>query len=183
MEELSPTLWRTCRVLSNESRLRMLWRLFESGEMSMGQLARSCGLGESSASMHLRALNARGLISAERRKLYVFYASVANSKVRHATDLLDALKACHDKSDPIPWIINQTTAFTHLRRIEIVKALSHGNLGTVDLSLKTRISPLALYRHVRKLIARGYVENNQDELCLTVQSHPLGQALLSAALD
>lgn len=181
MEELNPTLWRTCRVLSNESRLQMLMSLFEKGAVSVGQLARNSGISESSASMHLRALNSRGLISAERRKLFVFYSPVPNPAVRYAPELVDALRYCRNHADGIHWIMKQTTAFTHYRRIDIAIALSNEPMEHGQLAREARISPVALYRHIRKLMDRGYVSEEKGLYRLQSQSHPLGATLVAAA--
>lgn len=182
MKKLHPTLWRTCRVLSNENRLKLLWRLMQEGESSMGQLAKSVGMGEPSASMHLRALNSRGLIKAERRKLYVFYSVEANTEVEHASDLLEALRICHANGASYSQVVRNTTAFTHPRRISIVRVLSAGGMSTADLSMKTQISPQSLSRHLKKLVLREFVEKKGDLVCLKKQSHPLSKALLRAAL-
>lgn len=182
MSKLHPTVWRTCRVLSNESRLKLLWRLIQEGEMSMGCLGRSVGLSNPSASVHLRALNARGLLKVERRGLYAFYSLEANEDVHHANEILSALRNCYETAMSHSQVIQLTTAFTHPRRIAIVQALSNGGMDEVALSQKSQISPEALYRHLKKLVDRGFVVKVGDVVSLKEQDSVLGKTLLNAAL-
>ncbi len=182
MNKLRPTLWRTCRVLSNENRLKLLWRLMQEGEMSMGRLAQSVGLSDPSASVHLRALNSRGLIKAERRNLYVFYSAEANAEVEYAAELLEALRECHASAISYSQVMRFATAFTHPRRIDIVRALAKGEMQEIALSQKTQISPQSLYRHVKKLLDRGFVTKVGDVVGLKAQDTPMGKVLLDAAL-
>ncbi len=183
MEKLRPTLWRTCRVLSNESRLKLLWRLMQEGEMSMTRLAQSVDLSAPSASKHLRALNSRGLIKAERRGLYLFYSAEANAGVDYASELLEALHECYLNAVSYSQIIRWATAFTHPRRIAIVRALNGTGMPTAALSIKTHISPESLFRHVKKLEKRGFVKKTGEIVCLVGHDMPFGQALLNAALS
>lgn len=183
MNSLHPTVWRTCRVIANETRLKLLWRLFQLEDSCMGQLARSVGVKEPAASSGLRALSARGLIGSERRGLYVFYKPEVNAEVEHAELVLTALRRCYDDIVPFKQVIHQATAFTHPRRIEIVRALEKGALDDLELSFKTQISIPALHRHLRKLRARGFIIKKNGKLTLQVPSDQLAAALLTAALD
>jgi len=151
--------------------------------MSMTRLAQSVGLSASSASKHLRALNSRGLIKAERRGLYLFYSAEANTEVDCASELLEALRECYSNAVSHSQIIRWTTAFTHPRRIAIVRALNGAGLPAAALSIKTHISPESLFRHVRKLEKRGFVKKTGEIVCLIGHDMPFGQALLGAALS
>ena len=182
MNSLHPTVWRTCRVIANETRLKLLWRLFQQGEASMGQLARSLGVKEPAASSGLRALGARGLIASERRGLYVFYKPEVNAEVEHAELILSALRSCYDEVVPFKHVIHLATAFTHVRRIDIVRVLQGGSLHEVELSLRTQISIPALHRHLRKLTARGFVSKEDGIIKLLEPPDPLAIALLGAVL-
>ena len=183
MNELRPTLWRTCRVLSDENRLRLLWRLMPGGEMSMTRLAESVGLSASSASKHLRALNSRGLIKAERRGLYLFYSAEANAGVDHAAELLEALRTCYSNAVSHSQIIRLATAFTHPRRIAIARALNGEGMPEAVLSVKTHISPESLFRHIKKLEKRGFIKKVGEIVYLVGHEMPFGQVLLDEALS
>jgi DNA-binding transcriptional ArsR family regulator len=182
MSALHPTVWRTCRVLSNEQRLKLLWRLFQFGEGSVTVLGIAADLQEPVASTYLRALNARGLISAKRKMNYVFYRPEANPEVEHAGVMLDAMRACYNDFMPLSKVSYHMTAFTHPRRLEIVRALHHGDVDAGQISVQTGIPPQALARHVKKLVARGYVEKNERELRLVEQKAGLANDLLSIVI-
>ncbi len=182
MPDLHPSLWRTCRVLANANRVGLLWRLFELEESSMGRLAEACGLGGSSACMHLRALNARGLIRAERRRTHVFYRPVANPEVAHAVALLGALRRSHADGDSAAKVIRAATAFTHPRRIEVVRSLGEGAKDFSTLAVETGISVPALARHVAKLAKRDILKRTAEGFALLPQSDPLCACLLRAAM-
>ena len=183
MKERKSALWRTCRVISNESRLKLLWRLIEVREMSMTRLAQSVGLGVANASKHLRLLQSHGLIGAEQRMRYLFYSAEANAGVDHASELLEALRACYSNAVSHSQIIRLATAFTHPRRIAIVRALNGAGMPEAALSIKTHISPESLFRHVKKLEKRGFVKKMGEIVCLVGHDMPFGQALLNAALS
>ena len=152
MKSLHPTIWRTCRVLANEVRLKMLWRLFQQRRSSMGELAAWGGISEATASKGLRSLNARGLIRAERIGKNVYYAPEANPEVEHAESILTALKKGYEQVVPYEHVIHVVTAFTHPRRVEILIVLSERSFDVPELSIRTQISVPALQRHLRKLI-------------------------------
>lgn len=181
MKDLHPTMWRTCRILANEKRLELLWRLFQGGEMSVSKLGESVGMAEPAASACLRAVNSRGLILSRRDGKYVFYRAEANPEVAGSEQLLDALKQAYEDFMPVPAVLKHFTAFTHERRISVVKILSEGPLGIIPLSIKAQISVQALYRHIRKLEARGYVARGGDEISLLAQRHALPAELVRQA--
>ena len=183
MNTLHPTIWRTCRVLSNESRLKLLWQLFHLGKASVSELGNLVGLSEPVASSYLRALNARGLISPERQRTFVFYRLKANPEVAHAERMLLAMKTCWEGRVSFSDVTHQMTAFTHSRRIDIVRALSGGALEEAQLSVKTSISPQALYRHVEKLVSRGFVKKRGHVVQLLEPDAALSRALLEMVLD
>ncbi|MCF7849648.1 MAG: metalloregulator ArsR/SmtB family transcription factor [Kiritimatiellales bacterium] len=155
--KLRPTLWRTCRVIACESRLQLLWVLFGAKELCVADLARCIGIDAPQASVQLRVLNARGLISSRREKMQVFYRSEANPEVDFASALLDGLNKCYESRMSIKTVIRQATAFTHPRRIEIVKALVAKPLSPGELMKATGMSASALSRNVEKLKTRKMI--------------------------
>jgi DNA-binding MarR family transcriptional regulator len=182
MHTLYPTLWRTCRVLANEQRLRLLYALFEKGEQCVFELAEKTRMRESQASIHLRALNARGLILQHRSKMRVLYHAEANQEVESAASLLEALHTCYHQKIPIPSLIRQATAFTHPRRIEIIQCLPPAGATKDWLSEKTKISLSALSRHLKKLKLRGFVTGTHNEYTKAVPEDAFSQTLLENIL-
>ncbi len=176
--ELHPTLWRTCRVIASETRLRLLWYLFEEGELCVGQLAERTGISRPNASNQLRALGARGLLASRRKKNKVFYRPEANRAIAFAPGLLAVLETCYERSVPFKTVVRQATAFTHERRIEIVRALDGKPLCFDELRDATGISPAALLRHLEKLEARRFVKTTGEKCRIGRPGNPLGRELL-----
>jgi DNA-binding transcriptional ArsR family regulator len=176
--KLRPTLWRTCRVLANETRLQLLWLLFKEQELYVQQIAERTGMSISNASTQLRALSARGLIAPRRKNMMVFYRAEANSAVDAAPVLLDTLRVCREQGVLFKTMIRQATAFTHERRIEIIRALRGKALEFHELMETTGMSASALSRHLEKLEARGFVKYKRGFYQCATPGNPLGRTLL-----
>ena len=183
VEGLSPTLWRSARVLANARRLRVLQALNQSGRMSVSAVAARCRLSMSNATQILRALQARGLLQARRTGVWVIYAPRVNPAVAHARPLAGALrKALSVSQDDYRPILAQLTAYTHPRRIAIVKTVARGRSTPQEVRTACRLSRPALSRHLRKLKRRGVLREHGGILCVPAPSSPLASALLALAL-
>lgn len=183
MQQLTPTLWRTCRALACETRLRLLWNIFQYEKLSVSELAQQTGICVPTATLHLRALNARGLIIPHREKMKVFYRARANPAIAVAPALLMALRNCYANSVPFHAVVRQATAFTHERRIELIRALNGSDLTFDELLEKTGMSASALSRHLSKLKARGFIRRNRGKYRRATPPNELGTVLLNAALS
>jgi len=179
--KLRPTLWRTCRVIANETRLQLLWHIFVEGELYVNQLVQQTGATRPNTSTQLRALSARGLITYRREKKNVIYRAEANNGVDFAPDLLEALRQCHERSMPFKTVIRQATAFTHERRIEIIRALVGKKLSFGGLRDTTGMSAAALSRHLEKLKARGFIKRTGGLYHIVWPGNPLGRTLIKIA--
>jgi DNA-binding transcriptional ArsR family regulator len=179
--KLRPTLWRTCRIIANETRLQLLWNIFAEGELYVNQLVQQTGATRPNASNQLRALSARGLIAYRREKQNVIYRAEANNGVDFAPNLLEALRQCHERSMQFKTVIRQATAFTHERRIEIVQALNGKKLSFGGLRDTTGISPAALSRHLEKLETRGFIKRTDGLYRIGWPGNPLGRTLIDIA--
>jgi DNA-binding transcriptional ArsR family regulator len=178
MSKLRPSLWRTCRVLASETRLKLLWEIFADGECFVGELGRRVRISDQNASIQLRLLNSRGLISSRRSGMMVLYRTEPNEEVEFSKDLLNALRECCEREVPIRRVIRSATAFTHERRIRVVQLLSRSPLRPADLESRTGIGARALYRHLAKLEARGCVRRDHGLCRLAVPDNPLGVCLM-----
>jgi DNA-binding transcriptional ArsR family regulator len=174
-------LWKTCRVVANETRLTLLWHLFERGELCVNQLQSLAGMTQPNASNQLRLLNAQGLILYRRKKMNVIYRAEAVGDATDAVALLHALRRCYEESVPFSAVIRAATAFTHERRIEIVCALNKGSLLYNELMDATGMGSSALSRHLRKLETRGLVRCIGGQYRLRRPESILGAALLKIA--
>ncbi len=180
MSKLQPTLWRTCRVLACETRLEMLRLLFEKEELCVSEMAKLTGISAHNASTQLRALNARGLITPRRQDQRVIYRAEANENLDAASALLDAVRDAFAKKTPGKAIFHSCTAFTHERRIELVRLLADGPQTFGDLMEKTGMSSAALWNHLDKLSDRGFVKERDHLYRLRRVKDPLRRTLLQA---
>ncbi|MBA4388648.1 MAG: hypothetical protein C0404_11755 [Verrucomicrobia bacterium] len=181
--ELKPTLWRTCRVLANRWRLRILGELFKRPGQSVTLIASRLDIPASLASRYLRDLNARGLLQARRVGSTVQYTPAANPSIPQASALLEALqRTFRDQQDPVRLVFRQVTAFTHPRRSLIVTALASGPLQVAELRRMTAMSRSAIKRHIQKLESRTLVLRTRDDhVALARPKEPLAAALLAHA--
>jgi DNA-binding transcriptional ArsR family regulator len=114
------------------------------------------------ASLYLRALEARGLLSVRRRSRWVYYEAPPAASGGAAGILVEALRiSFQDNKDSTETIFNLATAFTHPRRIEIFRALQQPQ-NFQDLQKQTRVPTRALERHLRKLEKRDFVMRKAD---------------------
>jgi len=177
---LHPTLWRTCRVLASEPRLRILLDLLREPDQTVADVAKNHGLSESYASQCLRALNARGLLAVRRVGRYVIYWGAPDPTVPHSGRLLRALREVANREEaPVASIYRDATAFTHPRRIVIMRALvAEQGLPLSLLRELTGISTPALKRHLRKLRSRGFFRATPRGYAPSTPEGEFGRALL-----
>jgi len=154
---LQPTLWRTCRVLANRTRLNIFSLLARDSPQTVSSVALRLELPLPVASQALRALEARGLLSARRvgrRVQYRVRAASSDPGYPLANPLRLALRR---EPAAVEAIFRLCTAFTHPRRIEIFRALTAERRTWSQLRAVTRIPGPSLLRHLGKLNARGFV--------------------------
>ena len=161
-EKLQPTLWRTCRVLANRTRLEMLRLLFQGRGLCVSAVAERLDLKITQASQHLRALESRGLLKVRRQSRWVYYEAPPPNSGGPAGPLVEALRCLFQKkASPTEAVFRLATAFTHPRRIAIFRALQPAR-GFQDLQKQTGVPTRALERHLRKLMQRGFVIRRTD---------------------
>lgn len=181
--KLKPTLWRTCRVLANRRRLRLLGALIKKPGQCVREVALRVDIPDEVASKYLRDLNARGLLRAVRAASSVLYYPDADSSVPQAHELLREIKKVYQRhEDPIETIFHYATAFTHPRRIQIVAGLSSGMKTPADLRGLLGISAPALVRHLRKLRSRGLVNREGRMYSLETEVPGLANVLMRLAV-
>jgi DNA-binding transcriptional ArsR family regulator len=78
------------KLLANEHRLLILCRLAVEGEMSVGELARAVGLGQSALSQHLARMRDEGLLATRRQAQTVFYR-IAEADVARLLKVLKSI--------------------------------------------------------------------------------------------
>ncbi len=80
------TLARQFAVLSDPSRLRLVYALLEGGSMCVSDIAAAATLGESATSHQLAKLRASGVVASERRGREIWYR-IADAHVRILLDV------------------------------------------------------------------------------------------------
>lgn len=175
-----PTLWRTCRVLANETRLNLLARLASRQPQCVSELAAGCSLTLPVASQSLRALESRGFLQANRIRRRVEYRIPPLAEAGALRELLAALLPLLRKQPvPVGLIIKLATAFTHPVRIQIHRELHSGAKTDAELQRTIRLSGMARWRHLRKLKARGFIvcDEQQHSYQPSNPASALGKAL------
>jgi len=174
---LQPTLWRTCRVLANRTRLHLFRLLARQPNQTVTDVATCLKLPLAVASQYLRALEARGLLSVRRVGLHVTYRLAGGSSTP-AQPLVRSLRLVFRRqSMSVEMLFKTFTAFTHPRRIEIFRALGERSRCLRELNAVTRISTRALSRHVKKLEARGFIVCRDGQYAVVNRSDAVGREL------
>lgn len=160
--KLRPTLWRTCRVLANHTRLRIFCFLIVHPHQTVSTVARRLNLPLPVTSKSLRSLQSRTLLMAQRSGSFVRYSTVAGNRADQHGGLANALKTAFgtvDRAGKVDTIFGLVTAFTHPRRIELFKMLWTQPQNFEQLRTATGISLRALHRHLKKLEDRGFIKH------------------------
>ena len=172
--DLTPSIWRTCRVLANAKRLQLLTAIARQGPLVVSQAACVAGVSEVVATTGLRALQARGLLTSTRDSRWVRYAALPDPLVSHAEALLSITTNAIAQDETPARLIQAFTAFTHPRRIRLVQVLATAPLSIDQLTTRCEISSPALRRHLAKLARRGVVVvDSKHRWQLTVPATPL----------
>ena len=170
-----------CRVIASQTRLQLLWEIFRDQEQCVQDLAIRTGISESNVSNQLQILAEKGLIAPKREKQKAFYRPATQNSSEYAKNILPALKKCHAQEVPHRQIIQHATAFTHERRIQIVRCLVRSEETFESLLKKTGMTVPALNRHLRKLLQRNVIQKNLRAYQLVNPRDRLARHLLKLA--
>jgi len=174
---LQPTLWRTCRVLANRTRLEMFRLLLRDPGQTVSEVARQLRKPLSLTSEYLRALESRGLLTARRVGRWVQYRPSPPTNP-NVSGMVAALRATFQReSSAIDIIFRLATAFTHPRRVEMFRVIQTRPHTLEQLQASTRIPGWALLRHLKKLQARGFVTERGGLYTVIKRADALGQEL------
>lgn len=186
-ESLTPTLWRSCRVLANRNRLRLIKAMIGREALTVQELMNVCKMEQSACSQNLRLINSRGLTFVSRQGRWVRYGLGADPKVQQAKTLLnavvEALRGCKTDEN-IDSIIYGLTGFTHPRRITLLRVINEmKGVGMTELQIRCGISLPALYRQLDKLERRGIVQVGPDGISLVTPKNKLLRSLITLVLE
>jgi len=181
---LQPTLWRTCRVIANRTRLQIFALLLRQPDQTVSAVAARLGQPLSLTSEYLRALEARGLLTARRVGSRVKYRSSPATSSDPAHRLVAALRTAFQRErQPVEALFRLATAFTHPRRIEIFRALQAQPLKFGHIQVATGIPGRALLRHLGKLEARGFVACRKRMYSVASRPDAFGRELARMAAE
>lgn len=177
---LHPTLWRSCRVLTGPTRLRLLRLLMASRNLSVTEAAGRLGLSMSRASQELRRLNSRGLLGVTRRGPEVWYRLQPDPEVPDAAVMTEAIRAGLRRTGSVVDAEFARIAFgyTYPRRLQIVRLLLDRPMGPVSLARATGIPLRSLMRHLRILVDRRLLRAVDGYYHIVSGPHPLQRAIL-----
>lgn len=183
MADLKPSPWRTCRVLANMPRLKLLALCLRQPGLTVSASAARCAIRPPIASEYLRALEARGLLRVQRVSRWVHYYPGDSPIVR---DLIAVLTRTlrHQDAQSLRLVFRLATAFTHPRRIEIYRALDSEPRNLTDIAKQSRIPINPVLRHLHKLQTRGFVRHSarRAKYSALVPRHAVARALSRLAL-
>ena len=174
---------RVLRAVACFARLRILSCLAAEAELPPTRIARQLGTALGLVSGHMARLSAAGLVMRRRSGTWCYckaqspYTRGALSE-RVSAWLRGALAAPRDAMREIPrteelrkaplpevqaklhvLIFDAATAFTNVRRLQILRRLCNGKILGIDaLSRELKMSESAASRHMAKLVKRGYAE-------------------------
>lgn len=192
-QALSPTLWRTCRVLMNETRLKLFQTVIDHpDELNVSQIARCLDIPQPHATNGLRSLQARGLIGVRRERLSVFYNLTPDRSLPEALSLQSAFIAYLRGQDPDENWTGQTMAvlkaFTHFNRLAMIRRLARGPATKRELEKVSGVVVKTVSHHLRFLRLSGLVESAdvagvESIFRLRETDNPIAQELLRQLLD
>ena len=186
--ELRPTLWRTARALANPDRLNLM-RLVANAKGAKGvvDLANEANIPIPTASLYLRALNARGLISVVRSGPFVYYGTGSDRSLPVAITIQSSFRNLFAlKKLPRDWtarLLPLLKAYSNPRRELIVQIIgARQPIRYVELHQRAGICETSFLRHLGILLAAGIIIRNPDgSYSLAKPANSLAAAFLSAS--
>jgi DNA-binding IclR family transcriptional regulator len=171
-------------VLANRHRLRIFGDLLQQPDQTVTAVSRRLHLPVAVTSQYLRALEARSLLVARRQGSSVSYRVTDGKLAGTVSPLAAALRVVFQRErEPITVVFQLATAFTHPRRVAVVRALADGALTLPQLQARTGISVPALLRHFVKLEARGFLVRGNGTYRLVPQRASLPRVLAAMACE
>lgn len=178
---LSPTLWRTCRILSGATRISLFRRIIQIPGQCVSELAKAEKVSRPRASQELRRLQSRGLVRVERSGRYARYYPESDPLVSSAQPLLRAMGETFGRMKPETGeqIAKMAMGLSHAKRMDIVRALRAGPLDIRGLAAKLRMPVETLRHHLGFLENGGWVECAETTWKLAANDSPLAKCLMN----
>lgn len=157
---LTPTLWKTCRVVANPVRLRILRILMKEKALTVMDMVRLMAMPKGTVSLYLKELQARGFIHAKRKSVNVFYEFKSDPVVPQAAKVMDIVTALFREGKGDKDVIALFSALRTSNAVKMMACLLKDG-GWVDCTVigqRLRISLLTVLKHRRTLCRNGFVE-------------------------
>lgn len=180
MKHLNPTLWRTCKMLSGSTRIRLLRQLHRHPGLNVRELGAAVGIKRADASQELRRIQSRGLLKSARQGCPLIYSMHPDPQVASAAPLLKAIEAAlTSRPAERDWeMCVLANGLAHERRIRIAQALLESPRSLADLAPIVNIPAPSLARHVHTLIHSGFAVRRNERIHFAAPRHPLARALV-----
>jgi DNA-binding transcriptional ArsR family regulator len=184
--ELNPTLWRTARALANADRLNLMRLVANAnGAKGVSELALEANLPIPIASIYLRALNARGLISVIRSGSFVYYGTGSDRSLPIAIAIQGAFRRLFAKRKlPDDWqdiLLPILNAYSNQRRELMVRILSeHSGISYLEFHKRSGLCETSFLRHLRILVNAGIVSLDSNGLYLLAKPRNSLEAIFLA---
>lgn len=185
--KLAPTLWRTCRAMMNPLRLRLLRMVFDHDDAyTVTDFAKALGVEQSTATIYLRQLNARGLVGVRRQRIKVFYNTEPDRSLPEALAIRETMRTLCASPMTDEWVSTLMTvlrAFSHFNRLAMIERLFDGPATVDELSGCMGVCVKSLYHHLRFIHSAGLLSvrtacRQPTVIALREDVHPLAAALL-----
>ncbi len=180
MQSLSPTIWRTCRVLKSPVRLHLLQTVLFRPGLNVTELARVAEVGVSDASQELRRLQSRGLIRRTPQGRSVVYQPFPDPLVASAAPLLEALRVAL-KNTPRPYepITRIAGGLACERRALMVRLLRKAPLSAPELAGHLQTDSKNIAANLRILMESGWIARTGRTYLPQPADSPVHIALLN----
>ena len=180
MQNLNPTLWRTCRMLAGLTRIKLLRQLHDHPGQNIAMLADALGISRPYASQEMRRIQSRGLLRPTHRGASLVYHPCADPQVSTAAPLLKAVQNALDSLPPRRdgEMAAIAAGLAHERRIAMAKALRQRPKTSAQLLAEIPMAPCSLYLHLHALIASGFAAKDKTTISFKSPAHPLARALV-----
>ena len=184
--ELKPTLWRTARALANADRLNLMRLVANAkGAKGVSELALEANLPIPIASIYLRALNSRGLISVIRSGSFVYYGTGSDRSLPIVVAIQGAFrrlfakrKLSDDWQDILLPILN---AYSNQRRELMVRILSeHSGISYLEFHKRSGLCETSFLRHLKILVNAGIISLDSNGLYSLVKPRNTLEAIFLA---
>ena len=168
--ELNPTLWRTARALANADRLNLMRLVANAnGAKGVSELALEANLPIPIASIYLRALNARGLISVIRSGSFVYYGTGSDRSLPIAIAIQGAFRRLFAKKElPDDWqdiLLPILNAYSNQRREAMVRILfEHSGISYLEYHKRSGLCETSFLRHLKILVNAGIISLDSNGL-------------------